>query len=76
MVKRYKQEKAIFKDTSDCIPVTFFDNNVSKIRKAKGYQITNICVSLFQTQRILKTTETKKITGDDNCKYDLIEVES
>ena len=44
--------------------------------EAKGYQITNVRVSLFQAQGELKTTETIEITEDDNCKYYVTEVES
>ena len=68
--------KAVFKDSTDRIPITFFDKNMSKISEAKGYQITNVRVSLFQAQRMLKTTETTEITEDDNCKYYVTEVES
>ena len=68
--------KAVFKDSINCIPVTFFDKNVSKHSETKGYQITNVRVSIFQTQRILKTTETTEITEDDNCRYNVNEVKS
>ena len=49
---------------------------MSTISKAKGYQITNVRVPLFQAQKILKTAETAEITEDDNCKYNVTEVES
>ena len=74
--KMLQLQKAMFKDSTDCIPVTFFDENVSKIFETKGYQITNVRVSLFQVQRILKPTETTEITEDDNCNYNVTEVES
>ena len=74
--KMLQLRKEVFKDSTDCIPITFFDKNVSKISEEKGYQITNIRASLFQAQRILKTTETTEITEDDNCKYHVTEVES
>ena len=65
----------MFKDSTVRIPIIFIDKNVSKISEAKGYQITNVRVSLFQAHRILKITETTKITEDDNCKYNVTEVE-
>ena len=51
----------MFKDGTDCIRITFFDNNVSKVFEVKGYQIKNVRVSLFKFHRILKTTETTDI---------------
>ena len=54
--KMLQLRKPVFKDSTDCIPITFFDKNVSKISEAKGCQITNVRVPLFQVQRILKTT--------------------
>ena len=74
--KMLQLRKAVFKDSINCIPVTFFDKNVSKHSETKGYQITNVRVSIFQTQRILKTTETTEITEDDNCRYNVNEVKS
>ena len=68
--------KAVFKDSTDCIPITFFDKNVSNISEAKGYQIINVCVSLFQAQRLLQTTDTTEIIKYDNRKYYFTEVES
>ena len=68
--------KAMFKDSTDCIPIIFFDKNVSNISEAKSYQIINVCVSLFQAQRVLKTIDTTEIIKDDNRKYYLTEVES
>ena len=44
--------------------MTIFDNHLSKTSEAKGYQATNVRVSLFQVQRILKTKETTEITDD------------
>ena len=73
--KTLQIRKAEFKDSIDCIPVTYFDNNMSKIFKAKGYKITHVYVSLFQAQRILKTTETTEITEDDNCKYNVTKLQ-
>lgn len=67
--------KEVFKHSTNCIPITFFEN-MSKIAETKGYQITNVRVSLFQAQRILKTTETTELTEDYNCKYNVTEVES
>ena len=29
---------AVFKDSTDCIPITFFDKNVSNISEARAYQ--------------------------------------
>ena len=74
--KMLQPRKAVFKGSTNCIPITFFDKNVSNISEAKGYQITTVCVSLFQTQRIVKITETTEITEDDNCKYNVTEVGS
>ena len=62
--KRLQIRKGIFKDSTDCIPMTIFDNHLSKTSEAKGYQATNVRVSLFQVQRILKTKETTEITDD------------
>ena len=62
--KRLQIRKEIFKDSTDCIPMTIFDNHLSKTSEAKGYQATNVRVSLFQVQRILKTKETTEITDD------------
>ena len=67
--------KTVARDSTDCVPITFLDKNVSTISKAKGYQIANVGVSPFQAQRILKTTETTEIIEDDNCKYNVTEVE-
>ena len=67
--------KEVFKHSTNCIATTFFDN-MSKVAETKGYQITNVRVSLFQAQRILKTTETTGITEDNNCKTNVIEKES
>ena len=67
--------KEVFKHSTNCIPITFCEN-MSKIAETKGYQITNVRVSLFQAQRILKTTETTGITEDDNCKTNVTEKES
>ena len=33
--KMLQLRKAVFKDSTDCIPTTFFDKNVSKIFEAK-----------------------------------------
>ena len=63
--------KTVARDSTDCVPITFLDKNVSTISKAKGYQIANVGVSPFQAQRILKTTETTEIIEDDNCKYNV-----
>ena len=68
--------RAVFKDCINCIPITFFDKNMSKMSEAKGYQTTNVRVSLFQTQILLKTTETTEVTDNSNCKYKVTEVES
>ena len=65
----------MFKHSTNCIAITFFDN-MSKVAETKGYQMTNIRVSLFQAQRILKTTETTGITEDNNCKTNVTEKES
>ena len=67
--------KEVFKHSTNCIAITFFDN-MSKVAETKGYQITNVRVSLFQAQRILKTTETTRITEDNNCKTNVTEKES
>ena len=67
--------KEVFKHSTNCIATTFFDN-MSKVAETKGYQITNVRVSLFQAQRILKTTETTGITEDNNCKTNVTEKES
>ena len=67
--------KEVFKHSTNCIAITFFDN-MSKVAETKGYQMTNIRVSLFQAQRILKTTETTGITEDNNCKTNVTEKES
>ena len=74
--KMLQLQKAVFKDSNNCIPIKIFDKNVSKNSKTKGYQITNVRASIFQTQRILKATETTEITEDDNCRYNVNEVES
>ena len=67
--------KEVFKHRTNCIAIPFFDN-MSKVAETKGYQITNVRVSLFQAQRILKTTETTRITEDNNCKTNVTEKES
>ena len=59
----------MFKDGTDCIRITFFDNNVSKVFEVKGYQMKNVRVSLFKFHRILITTETTDIMKEDNFKY-------
>ena len=59
--------KAVFKDSINFIQITFFYNSVLTVLEAKGYQVTNIPVSLFQAQGILKTIETTEITEDSNC---------
>ena len=67
--------KEVFKHSTNCIAIPVFDN-MSKVAETKGYQITNVRVSLFQAQRILKTTETTRITEDNNCKTNVTEKES
>ena len=46
--KMLQIRKAVFKDCTDYIPITFFDKNLSKISEIKSSQITNVRVSLFQ----------------------------
>lgn len=40
--KTLKIRKAIFEDGTDCIQITFFDNNVSKVLETTEYQIKNV----------------------------------
>ena len=68
--------KAVFKGSTDCIPITFSCNNVSNISEAKGYQVTSVHASFFQAQKLLRATETTVITEDYNFKYNVAEVES
>ena len=68
--------KAMFKDSTDCILITFSCNNVSKISESRCYQVTSVRVSLFQAQKILRATKTTVITEDDNFKFNVAEVES
>ena len=68
--------QAVFKDSTECIPITFFDKNMSKISEANDYPSANVRVCLFQFQKILKTGETIELTEDDNCKYYVTKVES
>ena len=68
--------KAVFKGSTDCIPITFSCNNVSNISEAKGYQVTSVHVSFFQAQKLLRAPETTVITEDYNFKYNVAEVES
>lgn len=58
--KTLQIRKAMFKDSTDYIPMT------SQYPKAKGYQITSVCVSFFKSQRILKTIEITNIMEDHN----------
>ena len=68
--KTLQIRKAMFKNSTDYIPMT------SQYPKAKGYQITNVCVSFFKFQGILKTIEITNIMEDHNSKYNITEVES
>ena len=42
---------AVFKDSTDCVPIIFFDKNVSNISEAKAYQITNVVCPFFKPKQ-------------------------
>ena len=56
--------KAMATDLTRCMAITFFWESVDQIENAKPYKITKVSISIFNGNRVFKTTETSEITDD------------
>ena len=55
-------KKASLKDNTSSIPITFYNELTKQLKERKCYEITEVRIAKYMTQRLLKTTEFTEIS--------------
>lgn len=65
-----KLRKGIITDETGSMPITFFADATDKVRDHAGFLISDVRVSKYMCERLLKCTATSVLTEDTNIKFD------